>query len=194
MTSTHAFPVGGLPLLRSLAENWWLLLLRGIAAVVFGVLAIFWPGVTLLALAYLFAAYALVDGICALGAAVFGHTGSMMPRWWLAFVGVIGILAGLLAFAWPGLTAFVLLLLIASWAIVIGVLEVVGAIYLRKEIEGEWWLIISGLLSVAFGVILFVQPGAGALALIWVIGIYAILAGGSLIGLAYRLRNLKQPS
>jgi uncharacterized membrane protein HdeD (DUF308 family) len=88
----------------------------------------------------------------------------------------------------------VLLLLIASWAIIIGVLEVVGAIYLRKEIEGEWWLIISGLLSVAFGVILFVRPGAGALGLIWVIGIYAILAGGSLIGLAYRLRNLKQPS
>jgi len=161
---------------------------------VFGVLAIFWPGITLLALAYLFAAYALVDGVFALGAAVFGHTGSMMPRWWLAIVGVIGILAGLMAFAWPGLTALVLLLLIASWAIIIGVLEVVGAIYLRKEIEGEWWLIISGLLSVAFGVILFVRPGAGALGLIWVIGIYAILAGGSLIGLAYRLRNLKQPS
>jgi uncharacterized membrane protein HdeD (DUF308 family) len=194
MTSTHAFPVGGLPLLRSLAENWWLLLLRGIAAVVFGVLAIFWPGITLLALAYLFAAYALVDGVFALGAAVFGHTGNMMPRWWLAIVGVIGIVAGLLAFAWPGLTALLLLLLIASWAIIIGVLEVVGAIYLRKEIEGEWWLIVSGLLSVAFGVILFARPGAGALGLIWVIGIYAILAGGSLIGLAYRLRNLKHPS
>ena len=194
MTSTQAFPVGGLPLLRSLAENWWLLLLRGISAVAFGVLAIIWPGITLLVLAYLYAAYALVDGIFALGAAIFGHTGSMVPRWWLAVIGVIGIVTGLLAFAWPGLTALVLLLLIASWAIIIGVLEIVGAIHLRKEIEGERWLIISGVLSIAFGVILFVQPGAGALALIWVIALYAILTGGSLIALAYRLKNLKQPT
>jgi len=192
MTSTQAFPVGGLPLLRSLAENWWLLMLRGIAAVAFGILAFIWPGITLLALTYLFAAYALIDGVFALGAAIFGHTGGMVPRWWLAVVGIIGILAGLIAFAWPGMTALLLLLLIASWAIVIGALEIVGAIRLRKEIEGEWWLIISGLLSIAFGVILFVQPGSGALALVWVIGIYAILAGGSLIGLAYRLKNLKQ--
>ena len=191
MTGTQTFPVGGLPLLRSLAENWWLLLLRGIAAVAFGILAIVWPGITLLALAYLFAAYALVDGVFALGAAIFGHSGSMMPRWWLAVVGVIGILAGLMAFAWPGLTALLLLLLIATWAIIIGAMEIVGAVYLRKEIEREWWLIISGVLSIIFGVILFVQPGSGALALIWVIGIYAILAGGSLIGLAYRLRNFK---
>jgi uncharacterized membrane protein HdeD (DUF308 family) len=194
MTSTQAFPVGGLPLLRSLAENWWLLLLRGIAAIAFGILAIFWPGITLLALAYLFAAYALVDGVCALGAAIFGHTGGMVPRWWLAVVGVIGILAGIVAFALPGMTALFLLLLIATWAIIIGVLEIVGAIHLRKEIEGEWWLIISGALSILFGVILFVQPGAGALALIWVIGLYAILAGASLIALAYRLRNFKQRS
>jgi uncharacterized membrane protein HdeD (DUF308 family) len=169
-------------------------MLRGIAAVAFGILAILWPGITLLALAYLFAAYALVDGVCALGAAIFGHTGGMVPRWWLAIVGVIGILAGLVAFAWPGMTALFLLLIIATWSIIIGALEIVGAIQLRKEIEGEWWLIISGLLSIAFGVILFVQPGSGALALIWVIGIYAILAGGSLIGLAYRLKNFKQPS
>lgn len=195
MTSTHAFHIGGgLPLLQSLARNWWLLFLRGIAAVVFGVLAILWPGMTLLALAYLFAAYALVDGVCALGAAIFGHAGGAVPRWWLAIVGVIDILAGLVAFAWPGMTALFLLLLIATWSIIIGVLEIVGAIQLRKEIEGEWWLIISGLLSIAFGVILFVQPGSGALALIWVIGIYAILAGGSLIGLACRLKHFKQLS
>ena len=193
MTSTHAFPAGGLPLLRSLAENWWLLMLRGIAAVAFGILAILWPGITLLALAYLFAAYALVDGVCALAAAIFGHTGGMVPRWWLAVIGVIGILAGLVAYAWPGMTALFLLLIIATWSIIIGVLEIVGALQLRKEIEGEWWLIISGLLSIAFGVILFVQPAPGALALIWIIGIYAILAGGSLIGLAYRLKNFNQP-
>jgi len=192
MTSTQTFPVGGLPLLRSLAENWWLLLLRGIAAVAFGILAIIWPGHTLLALIYLYGAYALVDGIFALGAAIFGHSGGMVPRWWLAVIGVIGILAGLVAFALPGMTAVILLLLIASWAIIVGVLEVIGAIRLRKEIEGEWWLIISGLLSIAFGVILFVRPGSGALALIWVIAIYAILAGASLIGHAFRLKNFKQ--
>jgi uncharacterized membrane protein HdeD (DUF308 family) len=194
MTSTHVVHIGGLPLLQSLARNWWLLLLRGIAAVVFGVLAILWPGLTLLALAYLFAAYALVDGVCALGAAIFGHAGGMVPRWWLAVVGIFGILAGLVAFAWPGMTALFLLLIIATWSIVIGALEVIGAIQLRKEIEGEWWLIVSGVLSIAFGVILFLQPGPGALALVWVIGIYAILAGGSLIGLAYRLKNFKQAS
>ena len=91
------------------------------------------------------------------------------------------------------MTALFLLLIIATWSIIIGVLEIVGALQLRNEIEGEWWLIISGLLSIAFGVILFVQPASGALALIWIIGIYAILAGGSLIGLAYRLKNFNQP-
>ena len=182
----------GSEILNALSENWWLFLLRGIAAIIFGILAFVWPGITLLSLTLVFAAYALVDGFCALWAAISGRTSEMMPRWWLAVVGIIGVLAGLIAFAWPGMTALLLLLLIASWAIVIGALEIFGAIRLRKEIEGEWWLIISGLLSIAFGVILFVQPGSGALALVWVIGIYAILAGGSLIGLAYRLKNLKQ--
>lgn len=192
MTSTSAFPLGELPLLRSLAENWWLLLLRGLAAIGFGILALIWPGHTLVALTFIFAAYALVDGIFAFGAAIFGHSSGMVPRWWLALVGVLGILAGLLAFAWPGMTALVLLLLIASWAIVIGVLEIFGAVQLRKEIKGEWWLIINGCLAILFGVILFIHPGAGALAFVWGIGFYAILAGGSLIGLAFRLRKMKQ--
>ena len=190
MTSTHALPADGLPLLRSLAENWWLLLMRGLIAVAFGILAIVWPGLTLLSLTYLFAIYAFMDGIFALGAAIFGHSG-VMQRWWLALVGVIGILSGLVAFAMPGITALLLLMLIASWAIVIGLFEIVGAIQLRKEIEGEWWLIIGGLLSIACGMILFARPGSGALAFIWVIGFYAIFAGGSLIGLAFRLKKLK---
>jgi uncharacterized membrane protein HdeD (DUF308 family) len=184
-------PVGGVPLLRSLSENWWLLFLRGLAAIAFGVLAFVWPGHTLLALTFIYASFALVDGLFSLGAAIFGQSGGMVPRWWLALVGVIGILAGIVAFTWPGMTALVLLLLIASWAIVTGVLQIIGAIQLRREIKGEWWLIINGLLAIAFGVILFVHPGAGALAFVWGIGIYAILAGIALLGLAFRLRNLK---
>jgi len=191
MTSIHATPIGGMPLRRALAENWWLLLLRGIAAVAFGILALTWPGVTVVALAFLFAAYALADGVCALGAAIFGHAGGMAPRWWLATVGVIGILTGIVAFAAPGLTALFLLLVIAAWAIVSGIMEIIGAIQLRKEIEGEWWLIARGVLSIVFGAILFASPASGALALIWIIGFYAILAGGTLIGLAFRLKKFK---
>jgi uncharacterized membrane protein HdeD (DUF308 family) len=176
-------------LLRALAENWWLVLLRGIAAVVFGVLAFFWPGLTLLTLTLLWGAYALCDGVFALWAAVSGKGGEMAPRWWLAVVGVVGVLAGVGAFLWPGMTTLVLLLFIAVWAIVLGVLQIWGAIQLRKEIEGEWLLILSGLVSIAFGVILIVQPGAGALALVWMIGWFAILAGCIYIALAFRLKK-----
>jgi uncharacterized membrane protein HdeD (DUF308 family) len=199
MSTTHVQPTPGSPLasialLRTMADNWWLLLLRGIAAIAFGVLAFVWPLLTLLTLTLLWGAYAIADGIFALWA-VFsrqgGYTGSKL---WLAIVGICGILAGLLAFAWPGVTALVLLLFIAIWAIIIGVMQIWGAIQLRKEIEGEWLLILSGLLSVAFGVLLLVQPGAGALALVWIIGWYAILAGCIYIALAFRLRKHKHPA
>jgi uncharacterized membrane protein HdeD (DUF308 family) len=178
--------------LRELAENWWLLLLRGIAAIAFGVLAFMWPDLTLLTLTYMWGFYAIADGVLALWAAIAGKGGEIAPRWWLAVVGISGILAGLLAFVWPGMTALVLLMFIASWAIVIGVLQIWGAIRLRKEIEGEWLLGLSGLLSVAFGVILFVQPGAGALAVVWMIGWFAILAGCVYIALAFQLKKYKR--
>src|SRR5262249_61080242 len=109
-------------------------------------------------------------------------------RWWLAVVGVTGILAGVLAFVWPGMTALVLLMFVASWAIVIGVLQIWGAIQLRKEMEGEWLLALSGLLAIAFGVILIAQPGAGALALVWTIGWFAVLAGVISIMLSFRVK------
>jgi uncharacterized membrane protein HdeD (DUF308 family) len=184
-------PLARLPLLRTLAENWWLLLLRGVASIVFGVLAFVWPGLTLVALIFLWGAYAIVDGGIALWAAISGKGGEITPRWWLAIVGIVGLLAGLVAFASPGLTAFVLLMFIAAWAIVIGALEIWGAIQLRKEIEGEWWLILSGLLSIAFGVFLFARPGSGALALVWVIGTFAILHGCTLIALSFRLKQFR---
>jgi uncharacterized membrane protein HdeD (DUF308 family) len=194
MTSTQAQPSPPLPpiglgLLRALSEYWWLLLLRGIAAIAFGILAMIWPGLTLLTLIFLWGAYAIVDGVLAVWEAVAGRAGEIAPRWWLAVVGIAGIVAGLLTFAWPGVTALVLLVFIATWAIVIGALQIWGAIRLRKEIEGEWLLILSGLLSVAFGIALIVQPGTGALALVWLIAWFAILAGCIYIALAFRLKK-----
>jgi len=188
MTTTPAFPLTRPQLLHALAEHWWLWLLRGVAAVAFGVLAFLWPGLTLLTLILLWGAYAIADGILALLAAL-GRGASVAPRWWLAVVGLAGILAGMAAFGWPGITAFLLVLLIASWAILTGVLQILGAIQLRKEIAGEFWLILSGALSVAFGVILFMRPAAGALALAWLIAWYAIIYGAASIGLAFRLRS-----
>ena len=177
------------PLRRgALAENWWLVLLRGIAAVVFGVLAFFWPGLTLLTLTLLWGAYALCDGVFALWAAISGKGGEMAPRWWLAVVGVVGVLAGVGAFLWPGMTTLVLLLFIAVWAIVLGVLQIWGAIQLRKEIEGEWLLILSGLVSIAFE-----DPYCPTRC--WRAGagvddrLFAILAGCIYIALAFRLKK-----
>jgi uncharacterized membrane protein HdeD (DUF308 family) len=172
---------------RRIFASWWVLLLRGICAILFGVLTFVWPGITLLTLVLLYGAYALADGVLALAEAVMG--GAPAPRWWLALVGLLGIAVGVLTFAWPGITALVLLLFIAGWAIATGLLQIVGAIRLRKEIENEWLLIASGVLSVIFGLILVVQPGTGALALLYVIGIYAILYGILEIWLSLRLRS-----
>jgi uncharacterized membrane protein HdeD (DUF308 family) len=178
-------------LLRALAQNWWLLLLRGIAAILFGVLAFTWPGLTLLTLIFLWGAYAIVDGLCALWATVSGQGSAMAPRWWLAIVGIAGIAAGVLAFAWPVVTAYVLLMFIASWAVVTGIMQILGAIRLRKEIEGEWLLILSGAVSIVFGLALFAQPGAGALALAWLIGWASVIIGVVYVVLAFRLKGHK---
>jgi uncharacterized membrane protein HdeD (DUF308 family) len=181
-----------LALLPALAENWSLLLLRGIAAISFGVLAFIWPGLTLLTLIFLWGAYAIADGAFALGAAVSSKGGEIAPRWWLALIGLAGILAGLLAFVWPAITAQVLLVLIASWAIFTGALQIWGAIQLRKEIEVEWMLVLSGLLSIALGVALLARPGVGALAVIWLIGSFAILVGCIYVSLALWLKKHKR--
>lgn len=175
-------------LLETLAKNWWLLLLRGIAAVVFGALAFAWPGITLVALVFLYGAYALVDGVLAIAAAISGRVGRA-PAGWLVFVGVLGVAAGLATFFWPGITAFVLLVLIGVWSILHGLFEIVGAIRLRREIEGEVLLILSGLLSVVFGLLILARPGAGALALVWLIGAYAVAFGALLIAFSLRLRR-----
>jgi uncharacterized membrane protein HdeD (DUF308 family) len=177
----------GTAMVHALAKNWWLLLLRGIAAIVFGVLAFAWPGMTLLTLILFYGAFALVDGVLAIIAAITG--GAPAPRWWLAIIGLLGIVAGLLTFLMPGLSALVLLFFIAAWAIATGVLQIIGAIQLRKEIDNEWLLILGGAISVLFGLGVMVAPGAGALALVWVIGTYAVIIGGVLVVLAFRLKK-----
>ena len=177
-------------LLNSLTGHWWLFLIRGIAAIIFGILAFAWPGVTLVMLVIFFGAFALVDGIASLIAAITGK-GATGPRWWLAIVGLLGIAAGLLTFFWPGLTAVVLLFFIAGWAIAMGVFQIIGAIQLRKEIDNEWLLILSGDVSILFGLILLFRPGTGLLALVWLIAIDAIVFGALVIGFAFRLRKHK---
>jgi uncharacterized membrane protein HdeD (DUF308 family) len=206
---------------RLMLHALWLLLLRGIVAILFGVLTFAWPGITLLTLVLFYGAFALVDGVLAITAAVMG--GAPAPRWWLAIVGLLGIAVGILTFAWPGVTALILLLFIAGWAIATGALQIVGAIALRKEIDNEWLLIASGVLSVLFGLILVIptpaerfrrytvggnttfrkrpsegkqsagvgmtQPQTGSLALLFVIGAYAILYGILLVFFSLRLRG-----
>lgn len=174
-------------MLHALTKNWWLILLRGICAILFGVLTFIWPGVTLFTLVLLYGAFALADGIFALAAAITGGTAT--SRWWLAIVGLLGIAAGVVTFLWPGMTAVVLKLFIAGWAIAIGVMQIIGAIQLRKEIDNEWLLIAGGVLSVIFGLILLLQPGVGVLALLFTIGAYAILYGILLVSFSLRLRR-----
>jgi len=177
----------GSAMVHGLAKNWWMLLLRGIAAVIFGVLALAWPGLTLLTLILVYGAFTLIDGVLAIIAAITG--GAPAPRWWLAVFGLLGIATGLLMFTMPGLTGLVLLYFIAGWAIATGVFQIVGAINLRKEIDNEWFLILGGIVSVLFGVGVMMAPGAGALALLWVIGIYAVFIGVMFIALAFRLKK-----
>jgi uncharacterized membrane protein HdeD (DUF308 family) len=175
------------PMLDDLARNWWLILLRGVCAIIFGVLTFLWPGLTLFTLILLYGVFALFDGGLAVGAAIMG--GTPAPRWWLALVGVLGIVAGAVTLAWPGLTGLVLLFFIAGWAIASGVFEIVGAIKLRKEIDDEWLLIASGVLSVLFGILILMFPGAGALGLAFAIGTFAVLYGILLTGFSLRLRK-----
>ena len=182
-------PLAAPALLNTLVQNWWLLLIRGIAAIVFGILAFAWPGLTILTLILFWGAFALVDGIIAVIAAIKG--GAPGPRWWLAIVGVCGIIVGILTFAMPGVTALVLLVFIAGWSIAIGILQIVGAIRLRKEIDNEWWLVAGGVLSVLFGLALLAQPGTGALVLVWLIATWAILFGILTVAFALRLRSHK---
>ena len=173
-------------MITTLAQNWWTLVVRGVAAIIFGILAYLWPDITFTVLVLFFGAYALWDGVFAVIGA-FRTQGER--RWALILAGLVGIAAGLVTFFWPGAATLAILTIIAAWAIVTGVFEIIGAIRLRKEIEGEWFLLLSGLLSVLFGIALVIWPVAGLVAVTWMIGAYAIIFGILLIALGIRLRN-----
>jgi uncharacterized membrane protein HdeD (DUF308 family) len=175
-------------LMRVLAKNWWMVLLRGIAAILFGILAISWPDLAVGIFVALFGAYALVDGVFAIIAA---FQGDDRDRLWHIATGALGIIVGLIAWIYPGLTALSLLYFIGAWAVVTGVMEIITGIRLRKQITNEFWLILGGVLSVLFGILCWLSPRDSALALTVVIGIYAIIFGAILVIFSLRLRSLK---
>jgi uncharacterized membrane protein HdeD (DUF308 family) len=176
-------------MLERMSHDWWILALQGVAAIVFGLLALIWPEITLLALVFLFAAYALTDGVLALIGGIRRGGDGERPDWWRIARGLVGIAAGIIAFAMPDITAFALLLVIATWAIVSGAIEVVAAYQLREVLRGEWLLALEGVLSILFGIVLIAFPGAGALAVVWLIGAFAIVSGVLMFMTAFRLRG-----
>jgi uncharacterized membrane protein HdeD (DUF308 family) len=171
-----------------LARNWWAVALRGVLAIVFGVLAFVNPGITVAALVLLFGAYSLVDGVFAIIAGL--RAAQRHERWWpFALEGLASIVVGIIAFLMPAAAAFALLMLASAWSIVTGIFRIAAAVRLRKQIQGEWLLILNGILSVAFGVIIAIFPGAGLVTLVWLIGMYAIVFGVILLVLGFRLRG-----
>ena len=172
-------------MLHTLAQNWWALALRGFVALLFGLLTFFVPGITLVTLVLWFGAYALVDGFFN----VIAFFRLPVHHWALLIEGVIGIIAGILTFAWPAITAVALLYVIAFWAIFTGVFEIIAGIRLRKEITNEWLLLVQGALSLLFGILILFAPGVGALAIVLWIGAYACVFGIALLALAFRLRG-----
>jgi uncharacterized membrane protein HdeD (DUF308 family) len=168
------------------ARSWGSTMVRGLLAILFGILLFARPGITVLGLALIFGAYALVDGISALVSGVRGH-------WWgMIFIGVIGIVAAFIAFTRPAITLLALLYIIAAWAIVRGALDVAAAVQLRKQVSGEWLLLLAGAASVVFGILVLMYPAAGLVWMLWLIGIYAITFGVIQFFLSFRLRSMSK--
>jgi uncharacterized membrane protein HdeD (DUF308 family) len=172
----------------ALARNWWSLVIRGILGIVIGLITFVWPGITLTALVFLFAGYALVDGAVSLTGAV--HAAQAHERWGaLVIEGILGIAAAVITVFWPAITALSLVFVIATWAILTGISEIVAAVRLRKHISGEWLLILAGIASVIFGVLVAAVPLAGALVIAIWFGAYAFVFGIMLVALGFRLRT-----
>jgi uncharacterized membrane protein HdeD (DUF308 family) len=185
--------LASLGLVNALASRWWLILIRGLAAITFGILALIWPGHSLMALVVLFGIYALVDGFFDILLAM--RRGRAGESWgWLLFEGLVGIAAGVLTLVWPAITAIVLFSVIAIWAVVTGIAEIATAIRLRKQIRGEWFLVLAGLASIACGILLLRSPAVGVLVLAYTIGIYALVFGVLLCALAFRMNRWRRSS
>lgn len=169
---------------------WWSLVIRGVLAIVFGIVALIYTGQTLLSLVLVFGVFAVLSGIASLVAAV--RAGEAHQRWgWLAVSGLLSIAAGVMTFVWPGITALAFVLLIAAWAIFTGVMEITFALALPETLAHPWLMGFSGLLSVVLGIVLAVWPRAGAVSLTWLVGIYAIAYGATLLYYAYRTRGVQ---
>jgi uncharacterized membrane protein HdeD (DUF308 family) len=174
-----------------MTQNWWALALRGLVALLFGIATFAWPRITLSFLVALFGAYVLVDGVFSVIAA-FRHDAAREGPWWAYLLGgVLGIGIGVVTFLWPGLTAMGLLFMIAFWAIMIGFLELITAIRLRRIVPGEWLDALAGVLMIMFGVFLLLFPGVGALSVLWMIGTFAIAIGILMIALGFKMRSLR---
>jgi uncharacterized membrane protein HdeD (DUF308 family) len=171
-----------------IARNWWSLVIRGLVGILFGIITFAWPGITFAALVIVFGAYALVDGVFSLVGAL--KAARAHERWGaLVFLGVTGIGVGVLTVIWPAITAFVLVCLIAAWAIVSGVFEIAAAVRLRRHIEGEWLLALAGIASLVFGILIMIAPLAGALVIAVWVGAYALVSGVVLATLGIKLRS-----
>jgi len=180
-------------MLEMLSRYWWAFVVRGILAILFGILAYAWPGITLATLVIFFGAYVLIDGIL-LVIKTIGKWGEGDDRWLLLLEGLLGIGIGVITFVAPGITAVALIFFIAAWSLATGVLEIAAAIRLRKEIQGEGWMILSGIASIVFAVLVMFFPGAGALGLLWLIAAYAIIFGVMLVILGIKLRGHRSRS
>jgi len=176
-------------MIESLKRHWWVPVIRGIAAIVFGIIAFVYPGLTVATLVLFFGAWVLIDGLFRVVGAI-GHRASD-PDWgWHIVIGIVGIIVGLLTFHAPQITALALIIYIAAWALMIGATEIAFAIKLRREIKGEWFLILMGLASIVFAILLLWNPIAGAAAVIWLIAWYAVVLGILAIFFGFRLRSL----
>ena len=188
MSSTTINSAPDFPSPETLVQNWWLFTLRGIFAIVFGLLALIFPGPTMLSLVILFSAYMLVDGIFGIISAVRAIR-RKEDRWGLLiFEGLLNIAVGILAFLWPGITVLAFVLLVAAWAIVSGALMTTAGFRLNTN-HGRWWLILGGLLSLAYGALLFITPLIGAIVLTWWLGAYALAFGVALVIFSFKLRS-----
>jgi uncharacterized membrane protein HdeD (DUF308 family) len=171
-------------------RNWWVFLIRGIAAIAFGVAAFIWPEVTLTALVVLFGAYLLVDGVSMLLSVALGYGFTQRNTWAVILSGILSVVLGVAAFVWTDAFALSVVYLVGFWSIVTGILQVVAAYELRRELSNEFWLGLGGVISVVFGIMLVVFPAAGMLSLLWLVAVWAIVLGISSIGLGYRLHKL----
>ncbi|HQR42985.1 MAG TPA: HdeD family acid-resistance protein [Gemmatales bacterium] len=185
-----ALPIVAMQLALTFTERWWVFLVRGLLALLFGILCFVQPGLSLATLVMMFGIFALADGIVGVFIAVVGR--KEIEDWWVLLLwGLIGIASGVLTFTAPDITALVLLFYIAIWAMVSGVLQIALAVRLRKEIEGELFLILAGALSIVFGIVLIARPGEGAVAVAWLIGTFAIVYGITMTSLSLRLRSFR---